>query len=77
MTHGMSIEDKLDNWAKYATSGQKAVLQEASARIRELRAAEEITRMRTTLERIAQYDIQAWALDALAPHERVRKAEDK
>ena len=26
MTYGMSIEDKLDNWAKYATSGQKAVL---------------------------------------------------
>lgn len=37
MTYGMSIEDKLDNWAKYATSGQKAVLQEASARIRGLR----------------------------------------
>lgn len=37
MTYGMSIEDKLDNWAKYATSGQKAVLHEASGMIRELR----------------------------------------
>ncbi len=34
MTHGMDIEDKLDNWAKYATSGQKAVLEEASKAIR-------------------------------------------
>lgn len=42
-----------------------------------VRAAEEIIRLRTTLERIAQYDIQAWAMDALAPHERIRKAEDK
>lgn len=37
MTYGMSIEDKLDNWAKYSTAGQKQVLQEASFTIRELR----------------------------------------
>lgn len=36
MTYFMSIEDKLDNWAKYATSGQKAVLHEASGMIRDL-----------------------------------------
>ena len=34
MTYGMSVEDKLDNWAKYSTAGQKAVLQEASKAIR-------------------------------------------
>lgn len=37
MTYGMSIEDKLDNWAKYSTAGQKQVLQEASSMIRGLR----------------------------------------
>jgi hypothetical protein len=37
MTYGMSIEDKLDNWAKYSTAGQKAVLEEASWTIRKLR----------------------------------------
>lgn len=36
MTYFMSIEDKLDNWAKYSTSGQKAVLHEASGMIRDL-----------------------------------------
>ena len=39
MTYGMSIEEKLDNWAKHSTAGQKKVLLEASAKIRELRAA--------------------------------------
>jgi hypothetical protein len=37
MTYFMSIEDKLDNWAKYSTAGQKQVLEEASFTIRELR----------------------------------------
>lgn len=36
MTYFMSIEDKLDNWAKYSTAGQKQVLLDASSRIREL-----------------------------------------
>lgn len=36
MTYFMSIEDKLDNWAKHSTSGQKAVLHEASGMIRDL-----------------------------------------
>lgn len=39
MTYFMNIEDKLDNWAKHSTAGQKAVLHEASSKIRELRAA--------------------------------------
>lgn len=33
----MNIEDKLDNWAKYSTAGQKQVLLDASSRIRGLR----------------------------------------
>lgn len=37
MTYFMSIEDKLDNWAKHSTAGQKAVLHEASGMIRDLR----------------------------------------
>lgn len=38
-----------------------------------LRAENE--RMKAALERIAQYDIQAWAMDAVKPHERIRKEE--
>lgn len=33
----MNIEDKLDNWSKYATAGQRQVLKEAADTIRGFR----------------------------------------
>lgn len=34
-------------------------------------------RLRKALERIAQYDIQAWAIDALAPNTRIQQKESE
>jgi len=34
-------------------------------------------RLRKALERIAQYDIQAWAIDAIAPNTRVQQKESE
>lgn len=72
MTYGMSIEDKLDNWAKYATSGQKAVLHEASAKIRELRAA--LWEIDKTNDNQALFNP---AIDEIIRNTLVQKAEDK
>lgn len=72
MTYFMSIEDKLDNWAKYSTAGQKAVLHEASARIRELIAAlQEIDR---TNDHQAMFNP---AIDEIIRNTLEQKAEDK
>lgn len=72
MTYFMSIEDKLDNWAKYSTAGQKQVLLDASSRIRELIAAlQEIDRAN---------DHQAMfnpAIDKIIQGTLNQKAEDK
>ena len=38
-------------------------------------AADEIKRLREALEKIAQHDMQAIAMDALRPGERVRSAD--
>ena len=35
-------------------------------------AADEIMRLRAALEKIAQHDLQAVAMDALRPNERIR-----
>lgn len=37
----------------------------------------EIERLREALSKIAQYDIQAWAIDALAPNSRISLEEDE
>lgn len=39
----------------------------------ETEAADEIERLRSALKRIAQHDLQAWALDALHPDTRIKK----
>ena len=39
-------------------------------------AADEIERLRAALERIAQHDMQAIAMDALRPGERIRPAKE-
>lgn len=38
-------------------------------------AADEIERLRAALEKIAQHDMQAIAMDALRPGERIRSAD--
>lgn len=49
--------------------------EEAARLIVEMRA--EIERLRAALQKIAAHDLQAVALDALRPGERIRAANDK
>ena len=60
-------DDLVKRLRMYASTTRHADREEAADRIEELEAA---------LQKIAQHDMQAVAMDALRPGERVREAKD-
>jgi len=63
----MDITTRLAQWAENDMRAEGVALD----------AKYEIERLRKALERIAQYDIQAWAIDAIAPNTRVQQKDSE